>query len=310
MNLQEYRNGMLDRFTGILRQDELEKISNAVICGAGSGGNGGFTYLNLARMGCLKFKIADPDIFNPVNVGSQACSNLETLGQKKVDVVAAEIKRISPKAEVEVWPDGVRVETVDEFLDGGDIVIDCIDLYELEVKKALYDTARKRNLAVISVPVLGHGAALAIFHPTKSPSFEEYFGAIPPKSDVYKYNRYIKTLAVGFFGFMPKLDWTLFMERIEEGKVPTMGTACMLSGAWAATASIDCLLGKNKIPVVPTTIHMDLMQQKLLRYGSFRRWFLKRYVQYSFWHTNSKKQTVPYDNYKSMEKEQTVGTRL
>jgi len=301
MNLAEYRHGMLDRYIGILTPEELEVLSKAIICGAGAGGNGGFTYIILARLGCLHFKIADPEPFDSVNVGSQAYSNIETMGQYKAEVIAREIQRINPSAQVEVWPDGVKPETMHSFLEGGDIAIDGIDLYELDTKKSLFDSARKQNIPVISAPILGFGAALAVFHPTKSPSFEDYFGLIPPKSEPEKYNRYITTLATGFFGFKPRLNWPLFMDRIADGKVPTMGTACMLSGAWAATASIDCILGKNSIPVVPTTIHIDLMQQKLVRTGPLRRWFLKKYVQFSFWYTNSRKYPVSYRGEETIE---------
>jgi len=292
---------MLDRYIGILTPEELEVLSKAIICGAGAGGVGGWAYLNLARLGCLNFKIADPNCFNPSNVNRQAGSNFETIGQNKAEVISKEIQRISPDAQVEIWSDGLRPSTIHSFVEGASIVIDAIDLYELDTKKILYDTALKQKIPIISTPVLGFGAALALFHPTKSPSFKEYFGTIPDKSDKNEYNRYIRTLATGFFGFKPKLNWTLYEDRVDTGKVPSIGTSCMLAGALAATASIDYLLDRKSIPVVPATIHIDLMQQKLVRTGSLRRWFLKKYIQLSLRHTNSRKHHVSDNGYEAEE---------
>ena len=176
MNLLEYRHEIIDRHIGIFLSEELEVLSKAIICGAGAGGVGGWTYLSLARLGCLRFKIADPDCFNPSNVNRQAGSNFETIGQNKAEIISKEIKRINPNAQVEVWSDGLRAETINSFLEGASIVVDGIDLHELDTKKILFDIALNQNIPIISTPILGFGAALAFFHPTKSPGFEKFFG--------------------------------------------------------------------------------------------------------------------------------------
>jgi molybdopterin/thiamine biosynthesis adenylyltransferase len=242
-NLVEYRHEMLDRHIGILLPEELEVLSKAVICGAGAGGVGGWTYLSLARLGCLHFKIADPNTFNPSNVNRQAGSNSETVGQNKAEVVAREIQRINPDAEVKTWPDGVNPETMQSFLEGGSLVIDGVDLYEFDIKKTLYDTALKQNIPVISVPTLGFGAALAVFHPAKSPGFEEFFGPVPDKSNKETYDQYIKNFAASLFGFKPKLDWPLYLARVANGAVPSIVTSPLLAAAMATTASVDTFWG-------------------------------------------------------------------
>jgi molybdopterin/thiamine biosynthesis adenylyltransferase len=289
MNLAEYRHEMLARHIGILLPEELEALSKAVICGAGAGGVGGLTYISLARLGCSYFKIADPNTFDASNVNRQAGANFETIGQNKAEAVAREVQRINPTARVEIWSDGVHPETMTSFLEGGSIVIDSVDLYEFDIKKTLYDSALKRNIPVISIPILGFGAALAIFHPAKSPGFEQFFGSPPDKSDEKEYMRYIKTFAASLFGFKPKLDWPLYIDRVAQGEIPSIGTSSLLAAAMATNASVDYLIGRNSIPAAPTTFHIDLMQQKLVRQGSLRRWFLRKYARYSFWHSNSRK---------------------
>ena len=73
-------------------------------------------------------------------------------------------------------------------------------------------------------------------------------------------------------------DWSLYFKRIEEGKVPSIGVSCMLSGAMTVTAIIDYLLGKKQFPIVPKTIHIDLMQQKIIKIGLLKRFILKIYI--------------------------------
>jgi len=155
------------------------------------------------------------------------------------------------------------------------VVIDGIDLYEMEIKKLLYDSARLRGIPVVSCPILGFGAAIAFFHPTRSPSFERYFGQIPSREDKKAFKEYIERFATGFFCFKPRLDWPLFTRKVDEGKVPSVGMACMLSGALTATNVVSFLLGKDDFPIVPETTHIDLKRSKVSRMGPLKRWFFR-----------------------------------
>jgi len=274
-NIAAYESGRLSRHLGILTSSEQEKLRQAVICGAGAGGAGGWTYEALARMGVQHFRVADPAVFDASNVNRQMSSGLAAIGRNKAASVAERLREIAPQAEIEVFADGVTAENIDRFLDGGSAVIDGIDLYALNAKKLLYDKARARGLGVFSAPVLGFGTALAFFHPTRSPSFEEYFGRIPPASEGAAFRRYIEGLAMGYFGFRPNLDWPTYMQRVHGGSVPSIGTSCMASGAFVAVAVLDWLLGRDTIPAVPVTTHLDLMERKIVHTGRMRRSLLK-----------------------------------
>jgi molybdopterin/thiamine biosynthesis adenylyltransferase len=275
MDISVYENGRISRHQGILTAEEQEKIREAVICGAGAGGAGGWTYEALARMGVQHFRIADPSAFDPSNANRQMGSGFATMEKNKAEVVAERLRAIAPQAAIEVFPDGVTAENVERFLDGGSVVVDGVDLYALEAKKLLYDGARQRGLPVFSSPVLGFGTALALFHPTQSPSFEEYFGNIPDRQDRKAFQRYIEQLAMGYFGFRPKLNWKHYMERVHSGQVPSIGTSCMVSGAAVAVAAADWLLGRKSMPAVPATLHIDLIERKVIRTGRLRRFLLR-----------------------------------
>ncbi|MCF7853699.1 MAG: ThiF family adenylyltransferase [Candidatus Pacebacteria bacterium] len=269
--MEIYEKERLTRHLGILTQEQQSVIEAAVVCGAGAGGAGGWAYAALARMGCRNFKLADPGVFDESNANRQYGCYHDTVGKNKAVAVAEELSRITPLAKIQVFEDGVTSGTMSEFLATGSVVIDGIDLYSLHSKKALYDSARLANLPVFSSPVLGFGTAVAVFDPQRSPSFEEYFGPIPETRESVAYRRYVEHLGMGYFGFRPRLNWPLYMRRVHEGCVPSIGTSCMLSGSFVAMAVSDWLLGTRNFPVVPHTSHIDLMQRKLVRTGRFRR---------------------------------------
>lgn len=278
MDITSYYNEITSRHHGIISREEQSILSNAIICGGGAGGTGGWTYLALARLGCVNFRIADPETFDISNINRQIGSDIDSVGKNKAEVLAHQIKQINPSAQVRVYTEGLTVENISSFVENGSIIIDGVDLYEMQIKKRLFDEARINNIPVISVPILGFGAALGLFHPTKSPSFDQYFGPIPKRTDVEAFNTYIRRFGMNFFGFKPKLDWPLFTKQVEEGKVPSIGLSCMLSGAMTVTGIIDYLLNKNQFPVVPTTMHIDLMQQKIVKIGFLKRFMLKFYL--------------------------------
>ena len=283
IDLSTYLHDRLDRHTGILSDREQRALSEAVICGAGAGGVGGWTYLALARLGCRRFRVADPGTFEPSNANRQAGCDSRTIGANKAEVVARELRHIDPEIAVDVFPEGLTEENVERFVAGGSIVVDGVDLYALEIKKRLFDAARRQGLAVVSAPILGYGAALCVFHPTRSPSFADYFGEIPSREDKAAYRRYTKMLAAGLFGFKPRLDdWPAFTGRVDAGRAPSVGTSCLLSASLNALAILDQILDRGRFPVVPETVHIDLMEQRVRRTGRLRRrlfrWLVGRHL--------------------------------
>ncbi len=65
------------------------------------------------------------------------------------------------------------------------------------------------------------------------------------------------------------------MDRAFDGKCPSVGTSCMMSGSLGALAVVDRVLGHNRFPSVPTTLHIDLERMRLVKVGPIRRFFFK-----------------------------------
>ncbi len=267
---------MVDRNTGVFTRREQERIRNTVVAQAGVGGNSDIIF-TLAQMGFRKFRIADPDVFELSNFNRQLGANIQTLGMNKALAVAQAVQRIDGNAEVEVYPDGVTMDNVEDFVTGSDIIVDGIDIAVMEERKALYDAAREQGLPVFSSPAPGFGAALAIFDPIKSPTFTEFFGPIPKTRDTSEWHDFVMNFGLQFIGQrIAGLDIEIAQKRRKEGKSPAIAPGCRTNSALVSTAIIGWMFNRGDIPIAPTTIHVDLMGGKIVRTGPKKRWLMKK----------------------------------
>jgi molybdopterin/thiamine biosynthesis adenylyltransferase len=152
-----------------------ERLRDATIGIAGTGGIGGATAMRLVRMGARHIKIADPENFELSNVQRQAGAGLDTLGRNKAEVVGEQAFALTRDAEIEVFPQGLNDDTAEEFVAGCDIVTDQIEIFEWDAKYALHSAFRESDAkAMYSVATMGHGALVHKYTPD-STSIEELY---------------------------------------------------------------------------------------------------------------------------------------
>ena len=269
---------MTDRNIGMISDIEQERIANTVIAQAGVGGNAD-VIITLAQMGFQHFKLADPDVYEISNLNRQLGARESTLLRNKAVVVAEDILDINPDAKVDVYPMGITWDNVEEFVDGADIIIDGLDVSVMHLRKRMFDLARERHLPVITCPVIAWGAGLAIFDPERSPSFGEFFGTIPEDQTSDEWRRFISNYALHFLSSKPTdVDVTLGMNRTLAGKPPAVAAPCRLNAALVPTAIFGYMFDKGNLPVVPTTIFVDLLGGKVSSTGPKKRWFIKKAI--------------------------------
>jgi len=267
---------MTDRNTGIVTSVEQQTISRIVIAQAGVGGNSDVA-ITLAQMGFQHFRIADPDVFEVSNFNRQLGARMPTLFRNKADVIAQEILEINPGADVRAYIDGITWDNVEEFVDGADIVIDGLDISVMHLRERMFDLAREKGIPVFTCPVIGWGAGIAVFDPETSPSFREFFGEIPEDPDSEEWHRFIERYAVNFLSARPTgIDIQLGKRRAKQGTPPSIAAACRLNAALVSTAVYGFLFDKGSIPVVPTTLHIDLLGTRMSVTGPKKRFLVRR----------------------------------
>ena len=269
---------MTDRNTGIVTSVEQQTISRVVVALAGAGGTSDVA-ITLAQMGFQHFRIADPDVFEVSNFNRQLGAKMPTLFRNKADVIAQEVLEINPDADVKEYINGVTWDNVEEFVDGADIVIDGLDISVMHLRERMFDLAREKGIPVFTCPIIGWGTGIAIFDPERSPSFREFFGEIPENPDSEERQRFNERYIVNFLSARPTgMDIQLSKRRARQGICPTIAAACRLNAALVCTAVYGFLFDKGSIPVVPITLHIDLLGTRMSMTGPKKRWLVRKAV--------------------------------
>ena len=276
MDSESWYDAMVDRNRGMISESEQRQISTILVVQAGVGGNSGIP-ITLAQMGFQRFRLADPDVFSLTNLNRQLGANVLTLNRNKAEVLAEEIKRINPDADVEVYPDGVTMENVEQFLEDADIVIDGIDIEVMKVRREMYNIARRMGKPVFCCPSLGWGVTLGIFDALESPTFDQCFGEIPDDPDSPARMQFNTRFVLQFLSTKPTgIDMEVARERAKEKKPPSTAVAARLNAAVVPCAIYSYLFEKGSIPVMPVSLQIDLLGTKLGKTGPKKRWLLNK----------------------------------
>lgn len=130
-------------------KEGLDIMKNSTVAVLGIGGVGSFAAEALARSGVGRLILIDKDDVDITNVNRQLVALLSTIGQPKVDIMAARIKDINPDCEViplkmfytEETYEEIFGHKIDFFVDASDTII-----YKVHLMKECL----KRNIPIIS----------------------------------------------------------------------------------------------------------------------------------------------------------------
>jgi molybdopterin/thiamine biosynthesis adenylyltransferase len=269
------------RNLGVFTPTQQDIIRNTKIALAGTGGNADILF-TLVQLGFREFRIADPDIFEASNLNRQLGAYIDNLGCNKAHAVSIELRRIAPDAEIEVLTQGITLDNASSFIEGMDIAIDGIDIEVMHERKALFDSARARGIPVFTSPAIGFGAGLGVFDPVHSPSFEDFFGPIPD-TGCKEWDEYILNYGLSFIASRPHgIDMQLSKERRKMGKSPAISIGCRVRASLMTTAIVGWLFHREEIPVVPTTLYLDILGWNMVKMGPMRRQIMKALVNRMF----------------------------
>lgn len=140
----------------LLGEEKSERLRQAHVLVVGVGGVGAYAAEMLCRAGVGHLTLVDADTVQPTNINRQLPALHSTLGQLKVEVLAARFRDINPEVELTVLPVFLKDENIPQLLDASryDFVVDAIDT--LAPKCHLIVEALRRRIKIVSS--MGAGA--------------------------------------------------------------------------------------------------------------------------------------------------------
>jgi len=135
-----------ERLLGSASLAALKKSRVAVF---GIGGVGSYTCEALARAGVGRFWLVDDDVVCLTNLNRQLIALHSTIGQPKVEVMAARMRDINPAAEIETFKTFYLPGNADAFdFTRCDMIVDAVDTVRAKVELAV--RAQKTGVPIIS----------------------------------------------------------------------------------------------------------------------------------------------------------------
>jgi hypothetical protein len=249
------------RNLGWVTTAEQERLRRARVCIAGLGGVGGIYLLTLARLGVGRFSIADFDTFSLANFNRQAGATVRTLDRPKIDVMIEMALDINPELDIRRFDRGLQPENVDGFLADGDVYLDGLDFFALDMRSTVFARCAERRIPATTVAPLGMGAALLNFVPGGM-TFEQYFG-FAEQSDEMRALRFL----VGLSPAMLQMGYLADPSRVDlaQRRGPSTVIAVQLCSGIAAAQVLKLVLRRGDVVAAPHGLHFDAYRNRLKR---------------------------------------------
>ena len=164
------------RNLGLISQDQQQKLSDATVLVCGVGGMGGVCAEVLVRMGVGSLILADPDIFEEVNLNRQIHSNRNTIGKLKVEVLKEQFLQINSDLKVKAYSEKVSRLNTEKLLVGADIVVNGMD--QMDASISIERAARRKKLPIVDAWITPFAS---VFTMTKDDPHWETFLDLPTR---------------------------------------------------------------------------------------------------------------------------------
>lgn len=270
------------RNLGLISPEEQQRLRSSRVAIAGMGGVGGIHLTTLARLGIGRFTIADPDVFELVNMNRQAGATRSTLGRSKAAVMAEIARDINPEVDIRVFQESIEAANAEEFFRDANLFIDGLDFFSIETRRTLFRAAAERGMYAITAGPIGFSVACLIFSPTGM-SFDDYF-------DLHDGMSTLDSLIAFAVGLTPAGTHLQYMDlgKVDVGSRagPSAAPACQMCAGIAGIEAVKILTGRGAVRPVPWYFQFDGFREVLrrghLRLGNrhprqrLKRWWLRR----------------------------------
>jgi tRNA A37 threonylcarbamoyladenosine dehydratase len=156
---------------GILSPEEQERLKQAKVCVMGMCA-GGTIAVMLTRSGVTHFTLIDASVYELSDINRDIGCYADNIGKSKVEVIAGQIRRINPKAEVLTITQELQMEELASYIEDCDIFFAQSADLALSVH-ALILAQHKRRLAINVMPS-GMTAYVEVFPPDSGKVFDRW----------------------------------------------------------------------------------------------------------------------------------------
>ncbi len=247
------------RNLGWVTQAEQQRLKKSRVCIAGLGGVGGVYLLTLARLGIGAFSIADFDTYALANFNRQVGATMSSLDRPKIDVMMAMARDINPELDIRVFSDGLNPGNLDAFLDGGDVYLDGLDFFALDIRRRVFALCDSKGIPATTVAPLGMGAALLNFIPGRM-TFEQYF-----RLDGRNADEQALRFLVGLSPALLQMTYLVDPSRVDlaSRRGPSTVIGVQLCSGIAATQVLKLVLRRGRVVTAPRGLHFDAYRNRL-----------------------------------------------
>lgn len=171
--------GRYDRQLLELTEEEQGRISSATVGLVGCGGLGTSVATALALAGVGRLRMMDPDVPEESNLNRQYafCGHVGD-GRSKAELLAAWVRGLNPSVEVEyeraAFGPGTR-----GFLDGCDVLVDCLDSIGARMELNGYSAETGRPLVHGGIDAFVGEVAVCV--PGRTPCLRCMMGSVPER---------------------------------------------------------------------------------------------------------------------------------
>ncbi len=149
-----YNLEYLNRFTMMLSEEQIDKLTSTRIIVFGVGGVGSAVSHLLVRAGIQHLAIVDYDTIDITNINRQMVAYHSNIGESKVTTLSQQLRDINPKIDLTIYPIRYTPDCDEIDFKAYDIIIDCVD--DIKAKQALILKANDHNVYLLSAMGAGN----------------------------------------------------------------------------------------------------------------------------------------------------------
>ncbi|WP_196157016.1 ThiF family adenylyltransferase [Reinekea sp. G2M2-21] len=250
------------RNRGLISHEEQRQLARSLAVIPGCGGIGSTVAETLTRLGIGRFRLCDPDTFDIANFNRQLGATTFSVGQNKAAATKARILSINPDAEVDIFEQPVTASNADEFVSGADVVLDGIDFFVLNARRALFQAAQLEGVPAMTAAPLGFSATLQVYLPDQGMSFDDFFDFRDSEGSADQLVKFLVGLAPRALQ-RPYMDLSFIDSESQSGPSSILGT--QIAAAMIGGEVVRLLLQRGDSLPAPWYRQFDVFRQRWVK---------------------------------------------